>query len=119
MYHPIPRLHFNMAAERGDDPVDGDPSIASRGLNQVLDTRLLGRPSTLTGDEGEYNDWAFVMKSYLACIDGKFIECLNVIEGIKGDDGDTLRLSSYNDEHRRRAMTLHSENKALMKSSYK
>ena len=49
----------SMVAERGD------------GSSQQIDT----------GAE-EYNDWAYIMKSYLSCIAQKFREILGVVEAL-------------------------------------
>ena len=38
----------------------------------VVDTRLLGRPSTFGGAEAEWPDWAFSVRAYGAAIDGAF-----------------------------------------------
>ena len=38
----------------------------------VVDTRLLGRPSTFGGAEAEWPDWAFSMRAYGAAIDAAF-----------------------------------------------
>ena len=38
----------------------------------VVDTRLLGRPSTFGGAEAEWPDWSFSMRAYGAAIDAAF-----------------------------------------------
>ena len=38
----------------------------------VVDTRLLGRPSTFGGAEAEWPDWAFSMRAYGAATDAAF-----------------------------------------------
>ena len=43
----------------------------------IVDTQLLGKPTTLAGEEGECNDWAFVMKSYLSCVAEHFMDAIN------------------------------------------
>ena len=50
----------SMVAERKDG------SSQQTGLVFVFDTRLLGKPPVLAGGEEEYNDWAYIMKSYLS-----------------------------------------------------
>ena len=38
------------------------------GHMQGDDWRTLGRPPTFSGDEAEWTEWSFIMKSYLAVI---------------------------------------------------
>ena len=66
----------NMEAERGDDtsPLTGPAS--------VFDTRLLGKPPVLSGAEEEYNDWTYIMKSYLSCIAQEYTEILGAVEAL-------------------------------------
>ena len=45
----------------------------------AIDTKLLGKPSVLSGKEGEYVDWAFVMRSYLVMLDANFENAFGVI----------------------------------------
>ena len=44
----------------------------------VMDTRLLGRPSTFGGAEAEWPDWAFSMRAYGAAIDAAFPGAMEV-----------------------------------------
>ena len=44
----------------------------------VVDTRLLGRPSTFAGAEAEWPDWAFSMRAYGAAIDAAFPGAMEV-----------------------------------------
>ena len=44
----------------------------------VVDTRLLGRPSTFGGAEAEWPDWAFSMRAYGAAIDAAFPGAMEV-----------------------------------------
>ena len=44
----------------------------------VVDTRLLGRPSTFGGAEAEWPDWAFSMRAYGAAIDAAFPDAMEV-----------------------------------------
>ena len=66
----------SMAAERGDG------SSQQTGLASVVDTRLLGKPPVLAGAEEEYNDWAYIMKSYLSCVAQEFTEILEKVEAL-------------------------------------
>ena len=65
-----------MVAERGD----GSSQQAS--LASVIDTRLLGKPPILAGAEAEYNDWAYIIKSYLSCSAQEFTEILGMVEAL-------------------------------------
>ena len=71
----------NMAAERGSDglgvPVPDDVQHAAQeqhGFGALIDTKLLGKPPALEGRDGEYQDWAFVMRSYLGCVNPQCLE---------------------------------------------
>ena len=44
----------------------------------VVDTRLLGRPSTFGGAEAEWPDWSFSMRAYGAAIDAAFPGAMEV-----------------------------------------
>ena len=44
----------------------------------VVDTRLLGRPSTFGGAEAEWPDWAFSMRAFGAAIDAAFLGAMEV-----------------------------------------
>ena len=44
----------------------------------VVDTRLLGRPSTFGGAEAEWPDWAYSMRAYGAAIDTAFPGAMEV-----------------------------------------
>ena len=44
----------------------------------VVDTRLLGPPSTFGGAEAEWPDWAFSMRAYGAAIDAAFPGAMEV-----------------------------------------
>ena len=44
----------------------------------VVDTRLLGRPSTFGGAEAEWPDWAFSTRAYGAAIDAVFPGAMEV-----------------------------------------
>ena len=46
----------------------------------LVDTRLLGKPPTLAGREGEFVDWQFVVKSYLCMVDTRFWMALELVE---------------------------------------
>ena len=47
-------------------------------IMSVVDTRLLGRPSTFGGAEAEWSDWSFSMRAYGAAIDAAFPGAMEV-----------------------------------------
>ena len=51
---------------------------ASSGGNQqstmTIDTRQIGKPDQFKHDAMEYADWSFVFKSYMSCINYKYLE---------------------------------------------
>ena len=51
-----------------------------------MDTKLIGKPPVLEGKEGEYQDWSFVMRSYLGCVNTKFRPALKLIDTLLEQD---------------------------------
>jgi len=37
-------------------------------MANIIDTKALGRPETFAGEEGQWDEWAFQMRSYLSCL---------------------------------------------------
>ena len=92
----------NMVAERGDD------TSQQTGLASVIDTRLLGKPPVLSGAEEEYNDWAYIMKSYLSCIAQEYTEILGAVEALDEKGSlEQLLVSTYSTDHKRLSTSLH------------
>ena len=55
--------------------------MATETSPQVVDTRVLGRPPTLSQDE-EYVDWSYVMRSYLCCVNAGYRKALDDVEAM-------------------------------------
>ena len=89
----------SMVAERKDG------SSQQTGLAYVFDTRLLGKPPVLAGAEEEYNDWAYIMKSYLSCRAQEFTEIVEALDE-KGVT-EQLLMATYSADHRRLSTSLH------------
>ena len=66
----------------------------------TVDTKLLGRPPTLSGREGEFTDWSFVMKSYLCMVNSKFAEVLPRIENASDDQEPMMSISAIAEEEK-------------------
>ena len=58
-----------------------------------VDWKTLGRPPTFTGDEGEWNEWSFVMRSYLATVHAHGAPMIEVAEA---RDEPEVNLASIN-----------------------
>ena len=46
----------------------------------TVDLRQLGKPDLFKGTAEDFNDWAFILKSYLACVDGNYVQLLERVE---------------------------------------
>ena len=79
-----------MAAEHdaANVPVPQEDATAPRRtyLGALVDTKLLGKPPVLEGKEGEYQDWSFVMRSYLGCVNTKFRPAVKLIDTLMEQD---------------------------------
>ncbi len=76
-------VSVNMAAEHdaANVFVPQDATAPRRAdLGALVDTELLGKPPVLEGEEGECQDWAFMMRSYLGCVNTKFRPALKLID---------------------------------------
>ena len=92
----------SMVAERGNG------SSQQTGLASVIDTRLLGKPPVLAGTEEEYNDWAYIMKSYLSCTAQEFTDILEVVEALdEKSASEELLMATYSADHKRLSISLH------------
>ena len=92
----------NMVAERGDD------TSQQTGPASVIGTRLLGKPTELSGAEEEYNDWACIMKSNLSCIAQEYTEILSAVEALDEKGSlEQLLMSTYSTDHKRLSTSLH------------
>ncbi len=73
-----------MAAERGSDGLGGpapeEVHHQQRDFGALVDTKLLGKPPALEGRVGEYQDWAFLMRSYPGCVKQGFRSALKMID---------------------------------------
>ena len=93
--------------------MDGSPVAAGAAptfgdVQQLVDTRLLGKPTTLHGRDGEYTDWAFIMQSYLCCISTDYQRILKVIEAASTvDELASLSMSAMDERHQSLSASLH------------
>ena len=51
-----------------------------------MGTKLLGKPPVLEGKEDEYQDWSFVMRPYLGCVNTKYRPALKLIDTLMEQD---------------------------------
>ena len=97
-----------MAAEHdaANVPVPQDATVPRRAdLGALVDTKLLGKPPVLEGKEGEYQDWAFVMRSYLGCVNTKFRPALKLIGTLLEQDRN--QMLNLGPEHEQLSSTLY------------
>ena len=98
-----------MAAEHGGDglgvPVPDEVYHQQRDFGALVDTKLLGKPPALEGRDGEYQDWAFVMRSYLGCVNQGFRSALKMIDTLTEEN--KHQLNTLGVEHSQLSMTLY------------
>ena len=101
-------LLLNMAAEHeaANVPVPQDATAPRRAdLGALVNTTPLGKPPVLEGKHGEYQDWAFVMRSYLGCVNTKFRPALKLIDTLL--EQDRSQLLHLGPEHEQLSSTLY------------
>ena len=57
------------------------PGVGAFGLLPLVDTRGLGKREVLRGDPAAYNDWVFVLRSYMGAMDRRYQSLLTRAEG--------------------------------------
>ena len=58
----------------------GSPAVQEAA---TVDLRQLGKPDLFKGTVEDFNDWAFILKSYLACVDGNYVQLLERVEATR------------------------------------
>ena len=71
----------------------------------AIDTKLLGKPSVLSGKEGEYVDWAFVMRSYLVMLDTNYETAFKALDKCTKEQEDQLHNDKLDTDVLRRLST--------------
>jgi len=67
-------------------------------MANIIDTKALGRPATFAGEEGEWDEWAFQMRSYLSCLHG---EAITLITAAETENTSIRQANLRGDEERR------------------
>ena len=55
----------------------------------LVDTRLLGKPASFSGDPQKYPDWSFKLKAYLGAID---VRCQALLAHVEQSNGPLLNV---------------------------
>ena len=77
------RLASSVSAQPNGHPAPPDPRAS------LVDTRLLGKPESFSGDPQTYPDWSFKLKAYLGAID---VRCQALMAHVEQSSGPLLNV---------------------------